>query len=658
MKFTKLLLVLGALSVIVEPSFSQTFVGIDFEQQTARSGCMLNATATTASAPAIPALKLPGVTISGGQVLSFANTFQSSNNVYYTFNGCAGTQPTITLAFEGPASNVNIGAVGQVWNTGPESLLVQDDHGNSQTVQLLPNNGGPVFNGGTSITVLGNNIHRITLSLPASTWSQSNAAGFYIDNLNFYLNNKLDFVDPVPDLMSGTGVVTDPETLATGGTLIRAVAADGVARILLAAQASAVGEMITMTVINDRGNPSNSAEDDGGLSTVSGSSASRQQSVRVAAQDSSSGPMAFAIYYPPSDFSRGSQDDSSASRIIQIQVNEPGPNTPSYQEALTILRPPVVLVHDLWEGPADWDTFAPFVNDGRFFIRRASYDAVLGNRITASIPTFPAGGLAMARESSLGLGYNSPLVLGQIASYVNEFRSLENAAAAQADVVVHGMGGDIVRAAIQLPNYDTPETYAQGSVDKLITIGTPHLGTPLASALLRSENACFAGVLASGGSFALSNATVDGNSVSGAIGDLQGNGFGGGLSPALAHIQNGNESAPVGFVAGLMNFSNTISLASGVGQFIHSACTGSLATSLTPFGWMSVFGEGSDAFVGLTSQMAGVFGFGTQGMVHSEGMETLGFNPPSELDAQSPAASAVVNLLNASVRSNSFHSLP
>ena len=656
MSITKALVLLGALGAMAESGFTQTFVGIDFEQLAAPSGCIRSATAGPTATPAITALNLPGVTISGGQVLSFANQFQASNNVYYAFNGCAGTQPAITLTFQGPVSNVNIGAVGQVWNTGTEPLLVQDDHGNTQTVQLLPGNGGP-SNAGTSITVLGNNIHRITLSLPSAMWAQPNSAGFYIDNLYFYSNNKLQFVDPVPDLMSGTGVVSDPETLATGGTLVRAVAADGVARVLLTAQASYVGETIVMSVINDRGNPSNSTQDDGGVASVNSSSNSKQQSIRVAAQDSSQGPMAFAVYYPPADFSRGSQDNSAASRTIQIQVNEAGPTAP-YQQALTILRPPVVLVHDLWEGPSDWDTFTPFVNDARFFIRRASYNAVLGNRISASIPAYSAGNLAMARESSLGAAYNAPLVASQIASFVNEFRTVQNAAAAQADVVVHGMGGAIARAVVQLPAYGTPETYGQGSIDKLITIGTPHYGTPFATALLRSENSCFAGVLASAGSLSFSSVTVDGNTVTGGIGDLQGNGFGGSLSTALARIQTGGQTVPVAMVAGSMSLQNTLPLAGGVGGFIHTACTGSLASSLTPLGWFLVFTDANDGFVGTTSQLAGNFGLGLQGLVHSSGMVTLGFNPPGELDAQGGVSTSVVNLLNTSVSSNSFHSLP
>ncbi len=656
MSVTKVLLMLGALGASAEPSFCQTFVGVDFEQLASPSGCVRKVTVPPTSAPAIPALKLPGVTISGGQVLSYQNPFQfSPNNVYSTFNGCAGEQPAITITFEGPASGVNL-VIGNFWNAG-ESLQAQDDRGFNQTINLSSS-----ATAGITLFFPEDNIRRITLTLPASVWTASSPAGFYIDNLDFYLQNDMEFVDPVPDLMSGTGLVSDPETLATGGTLVRAVAADGVARVLLAAQANHPGDMVTFTVINDRGNPSNSTQEDGGLSSVTGSQSSRQQAVRVAAQDGTQGPMAFAVYYPPPDFSRGSQDDQSAGRAIQIQVETPGPNTPSYRRSLTILRPPVVLVHDLWEEPADWDAFTPLINDARFFIRRAAYNSVLGNRISASMPTFPGANLAHARESALGVGYNSPAVLTQIAQYVNEFRSVQNAAAAQADVVVHGMGGVLARAGIQLANYAAPESYGLGSVNKLITLGTPHLGTPLASALLRNENSCFASILAAGGKFSFAGATVDNASVTGGVGDLQGNGFGGGLSPALAQIQqSGNQTAPAAFLAGMMNNASTSSLDDplSVSRFIRLACGGSpLASSLSSNGWFGVFGQPSDGMVPFTSQLSGIFGQAMNGIVHSEGMEQLGFNPSSELDNQTPVGTAVINLLNTQVRSNSFHPIP
>jgi hypothetical protein len=654
MTITRAVFLLSALGVLAASSKSQTFVGIDFEQLASPNGCIRNATVPPTSTPAIPALKLPGAVISGGQVLSYANIFQTTNNVYYTFNGCAGVQPTITITFDGPASNVNM-VVGDIWNFS-ENLQVTDDKGDNFTMALSSSSIA-----GQTLFIPSSNVRQITLTLPSAVWTAGSPAGFYIDNIDCTIDTAMNFVDPVPDLISGTGVVSDPESLATMGTLVRAIAADGTARVVLTTQTQHVGDMVTFSVINDKGNRSNSTREDGGISGVQDSQGSQQSSIHVAAVDSSQGPMAFAVYYPPADFSRGSQDDQLGSRDIQIEVDPQGPPSPE-KRALTILRPPVVLVHDLWEDPTSWDDFAPLVNDTRYFIRRAAYNGVLGGRITASIPAFPNSNLAHARESALGIGYSAPLLLSQIAQYVNEFRTVENAAASQADVVVHGMGGVIARASVQLPDYAAPESYGQGSIDKLITVGTPHLGTPLATALLRNDSDCFRGILAAAGQFSFASATVDGASVAGGAGDLVGNGFGGALSPALARIQqSGGLTAPVALVAGSMDNGSTSSLSDprSVATFIRTACSATpLASSLTAAGWPGVLGQASDAFVPRTSQLAGRNGQEFSGLVHSEGMEELGFNPPGELDPQNPVVAAVISLLNASVRSNSFQTLP
>src|ERR1044071_4568203 len=105
MNGTKVVFLATTLGVFVQAAVGRTFVGIVFEQLAAPSGCIRNTTVPTSS-PAIPPLKLPGVVISGGQVLSYANPFQTTNNVYFTLNTCAGVQPTMTLTFDGPASNV------------------------------------------------------------------------------------------------------------------------------------------------------------------------------------------------------------------------------------------------------------------------------------------------------------------------------------------------------------------------------------------------------------------------------------------------------------------------------------------------------------------------------------------------------------------------
>jgi hypothetical protein len=65
-------------------------------------------------------------------------------------------------------------------------------------------------------------------------------------------------------------------------------------------------------------------------------------------------------------------------------------------------------------------------------------------------------------------------------------------------------------------------------------------------------------------------------------------------------------------------------------------------------------GQDSDGIVPLMSQQVPLGGAPVSGVVHSVGTEKLGFNGPSELDYP-PIQALVIQLLNASLGSSSFH---
>jgi hypothetical protein len=137
-------------------------------------------------------------------------------------------------------------------------------------------------------------------------------------------------------------------------------------------------------------------------------------------------------------------------------------------------------------------------------------------------------------------------VLPQFAYTIIEFRATHNAAAAQVDAVGHSMGGLVVRQAEQLAGFLGTDSFGYGYVHELITIGTPHLGSPLAIDMLNGQqpNQCVDGKLAKKGSFAFQTVTLnlDPGTVtwSGAMGDLEGNGI---LSGYLSHALTGLQSA-------------------------------------------------------------------------------------------------------------------
>src|SRR5215471_2863021 len=75
----------------------------------------------------------------------------------------------------------------------------------------------------------------------------------------------ITLLDPVPSLLSGPHVTTNVNALATRGRAVSGTAADGVTELVLRIPATAAGEQFTLTVINDQGQRSQSAAEDGGL---------------------------------------------------------------------------------------------------------------------------------------------------------------------------------------------------------------------------------------------------------------------------------------------------------------------------------------------------------------------------------------------------------
>jgi pimeloyl-ACP methyl ester carboxylesterase len=382
--------------------------------------------------------------------------------------------------------------------------------------------------------------------------------------------------------------------------------------------------------------------------------------------------MAFAIYRAPKNFSRAGLDDSAVSRNVTLQVSCPDNSGSPTTASTSVLsaRPPVVLVHGLWSDPTAWDNFNPLatpdssIGDHRFFVRRANFSNPVSG-ITASTPTYSSSVLQSIRQNALGFAYNAPFVLETIQSDIMDFKNRFNVAAVQADVVGHSMGGDITRAMVSLPNFASDDTYGFGPVHKLITVGTPHLGTPLAAQLLQSSNNCVRKQLAAQNNISLQDITVQGVSVNGAVGDLQGDGFGGGLSVALTSLPS-NQPFAVAYIGGTVTSGNLSGLDCGILSGCiaaqlrlwcdHIPPSNPLAANLTSQNWPNVFGQASDAIVPVLSQLnGGTAGLVFTGLIHSSSIEQLNFSGPAELDTASPIPSAVVNLLNENITGSDFH---
>ncbi len=520
----------------------------------------------------------------------------------------------------------------------------------------------------------------------------------------------ITFLDPVTDLQDpATGNITmDPETLATAGREVSAAAADSATFVVLRIPAQNVGDTVTVTLLDENNQTPNPmaggptpVQQLGMLSSVDGSSQGGTQ-VQLTAERANGQVMAFAIYAPPPDFDRGPlvnpADDTAASRTINFQVTENGSASGG---TLKLLRPPVVLIHGFGADESLWNhyfdtvsTSGQTVKDQRFAVTRANWSKQIAVSPTGTQPYYPSFllyssiDLSQANTNQLGLDYNAPVVLGKITTAIYDFR--ENAknplglpaAASQADVVAHSMGGLLARWASRLGRGDgtylANPAHPGGTIHKLITIGTPHFGSNWATQVL--ADSCFQGYyalpqLGSQITFGQTVTLAPGGTTTGALWDLQGNanGDGGTADNGVGPTGNGSSlsddmqelqmsvsegcSVPAVEIAGKKDPANT-------GNWIGTAAAWGMATAcpgggmerfLDPGSWNSLFNNtDNDAIVSVTSQLAGLPEGSSNNslespLIHTAALTDMGFSGPVEIDPTNKIHADVIQWLNAPV---------
>jgi pimeloyl-ACP methyl ester carboxylesterase len=560
-----------------------------------------------------------------------------------------------------------------------------------------------------------------TFALAGGINDQGEIVGSYHDSQNVehgFLATGPQLLDPVPDLMDGPAVANDTvlQSVGLGGREVKGAAADGVTEVVVRIPAQNVGDQFKLTLVNDQNQISQAPDQDGALGNAGDTTFSLSQvtvtAIGVTTQGGGIAPIAFAVYRAPVDFARetasdsymsgacpfasspagfaiqtptappsgpvmiiGTQpitDDKLACRSVSLQISNLSNNTSSTLPII-ILRPPVVMIHGLWDNWQTWNNFSPLVKDtgtvdSRFYVGRVSYDNLIGPSIFSSDPSYPQVQVQNATSSSLGFAFNAPSVLAQSDRWIENFKEGKNpvalpVAAVQADIVAHSMGGDITRTMVLQPSFLNNDNYGQGSIHKVVTIDTPHLGSPLASILLspQEEGGCIEDtILPSVRHFVFNSVSFGGiSTVSGAIGDLAP------ASQGLQNIATGNQHPlPTALIAGVYtNFSalDTSAKAAFLRFICGDLAEDPLANDLTSSGWQSIFsGDQNDAIVPLTSQVnnllgnPNVFAFvGSTGYVHSPGTESLGFAPPSVLD-QGEIPNEVITLLNTPITQSAF----
>lgn len=483
-----------------------------------------------------------------------------------------------------------------------------------------------------------------------------------------------DVRDPIPSLLSGNEVTHNVAELLdpSRSHYVRRISGDGVTQVLLIDAARA--DRHRLRVLSASGLPSDSVEADGGLAPIGENPLDSARSViTVHAVTQGSSRYILALYRAPIDFITSLTPDIALTErpvfIESVAVDDhDNPIDEGGVADLSITRPPVVLVHGLWDTPAGWDNFQPVIEDSRFHVYKASYWGRVGSLISETSPAYDRTLISKTRQNSLGAEYVAPLLRTQFDAFVNRYRHELNAAATQADVIAHSFGGLATRYSQLDPA--AGDTFGKGRIHKLVTIGTPHRGTPLATMLLSEENPCIRSLLASHGYMSFSTVTLGQSVTHGAVGDQVGDGYEGGLSSTLQRLLHPDKpSPPMATLTGTATDHNF----SGIGDccvanHIRSQCgTGPTADRLirefyTPAAWPRLFRkpgsddlEPSDAIVPLSSQRNMSLPMnGVEAVVHSRGTRMLGFLGPDERDAASGIPSETMRLLNLPVTDRAF----
>lgn len=260
-------------------------------------------------------------------------------------------------------------------------------------------------------------------------------------------------INPNPFYVNDQGKITTGQTFPLSSN-VNGVATDGVTKLIL----TAASTVPVSFYIND--------SKDGSLSSF------EDQDIKntVLTVQPQNGRVSL-IYNAPDGYGK---DAPKGGRKIVINTVNSFADEDTVQ--LLLLTPPVVLVHGMWSSPEVWKE-GGFLNTlairGIHEVRRADYGEY-------SSLTFAPNNV----ESIYGrIGVWSATVQA-----INDYNQIYNVAASQVDVVGHSLGGLMSRSFSQQPEFVTKSNYYKGYIHKLITIGTPHRGSPLGPVLWQDRD--------------------------------------------------------------------------------------------------------------------------------------------------------------------------
>jgi pimeloyl-ACP methyl ester carboxylesterase len=276
-------------------------------------------------------------------------------------------------------------------------------------------------------------------------------------------------VDPNPALLTESGAIISADTapavdlLAANFPSRTGIASDGVSLLLLRVRSSnAVTFALSPRV--------------GILRGLDG--ATNGMALTVQPRNATDGTAwTFALYAAP--------DDLPGARVRREVMISARSSSDAGVARITVENPPVLLVHGLWSDDSAWNGLR------QFLIRHGSRICEESNCIVNYGATQPAPSFdpfTLDAESQFAINNLIRAVTNTLATLRRD-----GVAVAQVDVVAHSLGGLLARARVALPDaehaYRRRDNFQRGDFHKLVTIGTPHRGTPAAGVLAGNRDA-------------------------------------------------------------------------------------------------------------------------------------------------------------------------
>lgn len=293
-----------------------------------------------------------------------------------------------------------------------------------------------------------------------------------------------------PKLVTAQGeITTDTSKLLNArGPEVKGVVADGVTQLLLKVEADESTSEVTFSV--DGGSLA-----DGGLKAI-GSSASLETSLPVQVRSAGGKRWAFAVYISPTNFSA----TATAQPDREIKLLAQAGATAATPKPLKLKRPPVALVHGVWSDKEAWKGLEDYLVNNDYLARHL--DPVESKFARDVILRVNYGGETDC-PNAYGAGSFDPsaneeedrkvvkALMAKNDELIEELRK-RGIAGTQVDIVAHSMGGLVARSRVKA-NFDAEPYYRRanfnrGDFHKLITVGTPHKGTPFADHVIRYRN--------------------------------------------------------------------------------------------------------------------------------------------------------------------------